>query len=332
MKAAILYGHGLESLRVGDFVLPDVGVDEVLVRVALAGVNPVDSFIARGLRKATSFPRVIGSEFAGFVEKVGDKVSNVREGDRVIVYPRIFDGSCDLCLEGKEMLCRRGGLIGLVSNGGFSEYALVQSRNVFKFADNISWEAAASVPIAALTAYHALKEAGVGFNRLVVVVGASGNTGMFAVQFAKMMGAKVIAVSRKGWVRDFGADHVTDLEQAYDVVRRESGGRMADVVVDPLGKDTFERSIGLLGVGGRIVTFGVLTGEEVKVSLSQLYNRHISVVGTTGGTGREMIEVMENLDRLKVRVWKRFKLEDVRRALEELSSPERDGRIFLETS
>jgi NADPH:quinone reductase-like Zn-dependent oxidoreductase len=330
MKAAILYGHGLENLHIQDFVLPEVGDNEVLVRVTLAGVNPIDSFIARGLRKVQSFPRIIGSEFVGLVEKVGDKVSNVREGDKVIVYPRIFDGSCDLCIQGREMLCRSGGLIGLVSNGGFSEYALVPSKNVFKFADEIGWEVAASVPIAALTAYHALKEAGAGFNRLVVVVGASGNTGMFAVQFAKMMGSKVIAVSRKGWVRDFGADYVTSLEQAYDVVKSESGGRMADIVVDPLGKETFERSIGLLGVGGRIVSFGVLTGEEVKVSLSQLYNRHVSVIGTTGGTRREMMEVIENLGRLKVRAWKKFKLENVREALDEIFSPERDGRIFLE--
>lgn len=332
MKATILYGQGLDNLYIKDVNLPDIGEDDVLIRVVLAGVNPIDSFIARGLRKIKSFPRIIGTEFAGVVEKVGEKVLNVRVGDRVIVYPRVFDGSCEYCMQGKEMLCKSGGLIGLALNGGFAEYAIVPSKNVFKFADNVGWEIAASVPIAALTAYHALLEGDVTFNRLTVIVGASGNTGMFATQFAKMMGAKVVAVSRKSWVKDFGADYVTDFEHAYDIVSSVSGGRMADIVIDSLGKDTFNKSLELLGVNGKLVTFGVLTGEETKISLSTLYNRHLKIIGTTGGTRKEMMEIIENVGNLKVKVWKKFKLEQVKNALEDLFSPERNGRIFLEIS
>lgn len=330
MNAVAFNEPGLENLNFVNVPVPEIGSNDVLVRVVLAGINPIDYFIVKGLRPVTIFPHIPGSEFAGIVEEVGENVKNLKKSDRVIVYPRIFDGECDFCLEGKEMLCRSGGLIGQISQGGFAEYTVVPSKNVFKIGDNISWEIAASVPIAALTAYHALKEANVGFNHLTVVVGASGNTGMFAVQFAKMMGAKIIAISRKNWVKDFGADYVTDMERAYDVVRNVSGGKMADVVLDSLGSETFAKSLELVGLNGKIVIFGALTGGEATVPLFKVYSKHLSIVGTTGGTRKEMMEIIAKLDRLKVKVWKKFGLNEARKGLEELFSPQRDGRIFLE--
>ncbi|MEM4522653.1 MAG: alcohol dehydrogenase catalytic domain-containing protein [Nitrososphaeria archaeon] len=330
MIAAVFQNHGLENLEVKDVPKPEIGSNDVLIKVVLAGVNPIDYFIVKGLRPVKIFPHILGSEFAGIVEDVGMDVRNVKKNDRVIVYPRIFDGECDFCVEGKEMLCRNGGLIGQVSQGGFAEYVSVPSKNVFKINDRVSWEIAASVPIAALTAYHALKEVKFGLNSLVVIVGASGNTGMFAVQFAKMMGAKVVAISRKSWLKDFGADYVTDIEHAHDVIKDLSGGRMADIVVDSLGSETFAKSLELLDLNGKIVTFGTLTGGETKISLSKVYSKHLSIIGATGGTRKEIMEIIEDLSRLKVKIWKKFKLNEVKSSLEALFSPQRDGRIFLE--
>ena len=99
-----------------------------------------------------------------------------------------------MCLNGYEMLCRSGGIIGIMTNGGFAEYIAVPEKNVFKIPNDIVWELAASLPVTSIAPYHALKEAALKVNESLLVFGASGNTGMMAVQFGKKMGAKVIAV------------------------------------------------------------------------------------------------------------------------------------------
>lgn len=331
MRALVFDKNGLENLRVSDIEKPALDPHSVLVNVRAASVNPVDYATVVSIRNVTPIPHIPGVEFAGVVEAVGDHVREIKPGDRVAVYNRVFDGTCDMCLAGQEMLCRRGGLIGIVTNGGFAEYALVPARNVFKIGDNVSWELAASLSVGALTAYHALRRASVSPGEVVVVIGASGNTGMFAVQLAKMMGAKVVAVSRRQWLRDLGADEVVDLDNARSAVERISGGLMADVVIDPLGSQTMSRSIGLLGANGRIVTFGVLTGDELRISIREIYSRQLKIIGSTGGTRREMLDLvrMANEGRLRVKVWRSYDLERGVEALKNLYSSERDGKIMI---
>lgn len=321
---------GLDNLRLSDLPAPEIEEEEVLVKVVMAGVNPIDYFVVSGARKSSPIPHIPGVEFAGIVEETGSDVEGLEVGDKVVIYPRVFDGSCDLCAIGMEMLCRNGGILGVVSNGGFAEYAKVHFRNVFKVDSEVEWNLAASLPVSALTPYHALKHARVGIDDLVVVVGASGSTGQFAVQFANLMGAKVIAVSRKGWLKEFGAQSVVSLENAYGEVKEISGGKMADVVVDPLGAYTFNKSLKLLGRGGRLLTFGALTGNETQISIFSIYDTHLSILGSTGGTRKEMVKIIENCSKLKVKVWKKFKLDDVKTAIGSLFSKERDGRVLLE--
>ena len=100
-----------------------------------------------------------------------------------------------MCMSGDEMLCRNGGLLSLVANGGFAEYIAVPEKSIFKIPDEIQWELAASIPVTTLTPFHALKQAALKIDEFLVIFGASGNTGMMATQFGKKMGAKVIAVT-----------------------------------------------------------------------------------------------------------------------------------------
>ncbi|MDT7894629.1 MAG: alcohol dehydrogenase catalytic domain-containing protein [Desulfurococcales archaeon] len=331
MKALVFDRNGLENLRLANVETPKPGPHDVLVRVRAASVNPVDYFTVVGIRNVKPIPHIPGVEFAGIVEAVGDHVVDLKPGDRVAIYSRVFDGSCEMCLSGQEMLCRSGGIIGIVTNGGYAEYAVVPARNAFKIGDKIEWELAASLSVGALTAYHALRLAGVSPGELVVVVGASGNTGIFAVQLAKMIGARVVAISRKQWLRELGADEVVDMDRAREAVERISGGSMADVVVDPLGSETMSKSIGLLGVNGRIVTFGALTGDELRISVRELYSKQIRVIGSTGGTRREMLDLvkMANEGRLRIKIWRRYSLEQGVDALSNLFSKERDGKIMI---
>ena len=331
MKALVFDKNGLENLRVMDVEKPQLDPHAVLIRVKAASVNPVDYATVVSIRNVTPIPHIPGAEFAGIVEAVGDHVREVKPGDRVAVYSRLFDGSCDMCLAGQEMLCRKGGIIGVASNGGYAEYAVVPAKNVFKVSDNIEWELAASLSIGALTAYHALRLSSVSPGEIVVVVGASGNTGMFAVQLAKIMGARVVAVTRKQWLRELGADEVVDLDNAYKAVERISGGLMADVVVDPQGTQTISKSIKLLGTNGRIVTFGALTGDELKVSIREVYSKQLRIIGSTGGTRREMLDLIRMAEerKLRVKVWRSYDLDHGVDALRNLFSSERDGKIMI---
>jgi len=331
LRALLFERFGVENLRVVEVETPRPGPHDVLVRVEAASVNPIDYATVTGAWSARPMPHIPGVEFAGFVEAVGDHVSGLKPGDRVTIYKNLFDGSCDMCLSGQEMFCRAGGTIGVDSNGGYAEYALVPARNAMPVGDRVSWELAASLPIGALTAYHALRLAGVSPGELVVVVGASGNTGMFAVQLAKMMGARVVAITSKQWLRDLGADEVVDVDNAKPVIERITGGSMADVVVDPLGSETMSKSIKLLGINGRIVTFGALTGGELRLSIREIYSKQIRLIGATGGTRKELQDLIKlaNEGKLKVKVWRKYSLDQGVEALSNLFSRERDGRIMI---
>ena len=340
MKAAIFKEPGLENLEIKEYGDPQLTDHEVLIRVKVAGVNPIDYFVVSGKHGIKSGPRleskplphIPGAEISGMVERVGNHVKGLNEGDRVVVYSRLFDGTCDLCLNSSEMLCKNGGLIGVVSNGGFAEYIAVPEKNVFKIPNDMSWDIAASLSVTALTPFHALKEASLRINESLLVFGASGNTGMLAIQLGKKMGAKVIAVTSKSWIREFGADHITTYDKMIEEVKEFTQGNMAAVVLNTLGADTWDKSLDAIGDNGRWITFGTLTGAEVKLNLQSLYTKQIKLMGTTGGSRKEFKEIIDNSKELKIKVWKKFKLEEAKEALQALFEKEREGRIMLNIS
>ena len=331
-EAAIFDKPGLENLRINqDIEEPRITDHDVLVKVKMTGVNPIDHFTISGAREIRPLPHIPGAEIAGVVEKIGKHVTNMTQGDRVVVYARVFDGTCDMCLNGYEMLCRSGGIIGVMTNGGFAEYIAVPEKNVFKIPNDIEWELAASLPVTTITPYHALKEAALKVNESLLVFGASGNTGVMAIQFANKMGAKVIAVSKNDWVKDFGADYtINEYDKVVEEVKKITNGKMADVVLNSLGIGTWESSFDCVGANGRLVTFGGLTGANVKLNVQSLYSRQVKLIGSTGGTRNDFNQIIDMSKELKIRVWKKFKLDEAKEALQALFAKERDGRIMLE--
>jgi NADPH:quinone reductase-like Zn-dependent oxidoreductase len=338
MRAAIFETPGLDNLKVIDNAEePKIKDHDVLIKIKTAGVNPIDNIVVSGmLPQIVPFPHIPGAESSGVVEQIGSHVSNdnLKVGNRVVVHNKVFDGTCDMCLNGLDMICRNGGLIGAITNGGFAEYISVPERNVFKIPDDLNWDVAASLPVTSLTPYHALNEASVKLNEFLLVFGASGSTGMIAVQLAKKMGARVIAVSRDNWIKtDFGADHViNDYDKVVEQVKEITQGKMAEVVMNSLGVGTWESSVESVGINGRLVTFGGLTGADVKLNVQSLYRKQIKLIGSTGGTRKELQDLITiaSKEGLKVKVWKKFKLDEVKEALQALFSKERDGRILLD--
>jgi NADPH:quinone reductase-like Zn-dependent oxidoreductase len=333
MRAAVFERPGLENLNViADAVEPKLTDHDVLIKVKVARVGPTDQMVLSGLIPTTSpIPHIPGLEAAGTVDRVGNHVQGSNRGDRVVVYPMLFDGTCDMCLHGSENMCRNGGWIGINASGGFAEYIAVPRQNVFKIPDDISWDVAASLPVTGLTPFHALMEASLKIDEDLVVFGASGNTGMIATQVGKKIGAKVIAVSKKEWTKEFGADHViSDYGKVPEHVREITHGKMADVVLNSLGAKAWDSSFSSIGMNGRLVTFGVLTGPEIKLDINSLYLKQIKLIGSTGGTRAELRELIDSSARdLKVKVWKRFGLEDVKEAL---SARDGEGGILLDVA
>jgi D-arabinose 1-dehydrogenase-like Zn-dependent alcohol dehydrogenase len=332
MKAVIFEKQGLDYLQIKEDVeLPTITEYDVLIKVRTAGVNPLDYFTVSSAGGINPLPHIPGAEIAGIVAKVGRHVTALKEGDRVVLYNRIFDGTCDMCLDGNEMLCRSGGIIGVNTNGGFAEYIVASERNAFKIPDDLEWDVAASLATTTITPYHALKQASLKLNEFLVIFGASGNTGTMATQFGKKMGAKVIAVSKDSWIRDFGADYIiSDFDKVVEQVKDITQGKMADVVLNSLGVSTWENSFASVGFNGRWIAFGGLTGADVKLNVQTLYSKQIKLIGSTGGSRKDFRDLINMSKELKVRVWKRFKLENAKEALQALFAKERDGRILLD--
>jgi NADPH:quinone reductase-like Zn-dependent oxidoreductase len=200
MRAAVFDKPGIENLKVMDNVEKPIlaNPDDVLIKVNVAGVNPIDNLVVSGsLPTVSPIPHIPGAEVSGTVDDIGSEVDGLKKGDRVVIYKQVFDGKCDMCLSGLDMICRNGGSISVITNGGFAEYIAVPHRNVFKIPDDMDWDLAASLPVAALTSFHALNEVQLKVNEFLLIFGASGNTGMIATQLGKKMGAKVIAVSKE---------------------------------------------------------------------------------------------------------------------------------------
>lgn len=333
MRAVIFEKARLENLRLtNDAGEPQITDHDVLIKVRLAGVNPIDQIVISGALPLSPMPHIPGAEMAGTIEKVGSHVRVLKKGDRVIVYNRLFDGTCDLCLIGCENICRNAGRIGANSNGGFAEYVAAPQQNVVKIPDDLNWDIAVSLPVTGLTPFHALMEASLRFNETLVVFGASGSTGMMATQIGKRMGAKVIAVSKEEWTKDFGADYViTDYENVPEQVKELTNDKMADVVLNSVGAKTWDSSFKSVGINGRLVTFGGLTGPGVNLDIQSLFSKQIKLIGSTGGTQAQLKELIDSLAKeLKVKIWKRFGLEDAREAIQALSSKDRAGRIVLD--
>ncbi|MEL9990072.1 MAG: alcohol dehydrogenase catalytic domain-containing protein [Thermoproteus sp.] len=323
MKAAFFERPG--ELKVGEFPDPVRQHGDVLIKVAYAGVNPIDRSVVSGAVPASPMPHVPGAEFVGEVLDPG--VSDFKRGDRVVVYNRLFCGLCRQCLRGETQLCEKGGIIGVATNGGWAELAAVPARNLVKTSAPL--EQAVGLPVGGLTAYNMLRRAGVSVGDRVAVMGATGNVGIFAVQLAKLMGAYVVAVTRRAdrfvtQLKSLGADEVLTPEE----VKRAGA---FDVVVDPLGAGTWELSFSLLARGGRYVTAGALTGDEVRLSLRRLYGGQYSVIGSTGGRRIDLELLVSLVERgiLKAPISQRLSLAEAPQALKALESPERLGKVII---
>jgi NADPH:quinone reductase-like Zn-dependent oxidoreductase len=341
MKTIVLRGHGgTEQLQwVQDFPMPEVGERDVLVRVRATSVNRIDLVVREGYPGISiKFPHILGADIAGTVERIGPEVRAFQEGDRVLVWPLIACGKCALCRRGQRWLCLNWQYFGLHRHGAYAEYVRVPEESVIPLPEGLSFEEAATLPVAGLTAYHALVTVGkLKAGETVLIWGGSGGVGTFAVQIAKQLGARVIATvgsdEKCAKVEALGADlvlnhHHDDVEPA---VREFTEGLGVAAVLDYVGPQTFAKSFQLLQKGGRLLLCGKLTGMDVQLSVHQTYLRHLSILGLYLGEKHELERLLRWMLEGKIRpvIDRVMPLEEAPQAQRLMESGRHVGKIVL---
>ncbi|MBI1864709.1 MAG: zinc-binding dehydrogenase [Nitrospirae bacterium] len=331
------YG-GPEVLRVEEVPDPVPDAGWAVVSVRACALNHLDLWIRKGVRAyGTALPHIPGCDIAGVVKGLGGGNGRFKPGDRVVVAPGLSCGECPACLSGFDNRCPSFGIVGASIPGGFAERVAVPVRNLVPLPSPVSFEDAAAFPLTFLTAWHMLiTRASLKPGQTVVVTGAGSGIGTAAIQIGKLVGARVIAVSRTedklAKAAEIGADAGLLVgEYMAGGVREETEGRGADVIFEHVGPATFDASIKSLAKGGTVVTCGATTGPEAALDLRYTFSRELSVVGSMLGTRSELATVVELVarGRLKPVIDSTLPLDQVRAAQERLEAGESFGKIVL---
>jgi propanol-preferring alcohol dehydrogenase len=335
MKAAVLreFGRPLSIEEVDD---PLAGPDDAVVKVRACGIDGTDLKLLDGFGYTPDLPFIMGHEAAGVVESVGKRVSKFEPGDRVIPYNFLIPPQSPWYQTEREQLCPdMVGILGVKNrNGGYAERLLVPAHQLVHIPDGIAWHDAAVHCDAGLTAYHAVRRSRLTLGETALVIGVGG-VGSFVVQFAKLAGARVLAVERTpaklDWARDLGAADAVSSDDVSQAVRDWTNGRGVDCVLDIVGTEqTMAAGIDAVCVGGRVVVVGY-TPDSLALSGKRLAQNELEVIGSRCGSRKELIAALALTAAGRVRsiVSDTSPLRLVNEALDRLRSGQVIGRLVL---
>jgi NADPH:quinone reductase-like Zn-dependent oxidoreductase len=295
MHAVVVHRHGgPEVLSYEEVPRPDPGPGQALIRVRATSLNRLDIWARGGPPgpvfpwKEPRFPIVSGSDCVGAVAAVGEGVSNVRVGERVVLYPSLFCGVCDYCRAGEQTQCLTYRIFGEHTFGAMAEYAVAPAANLLSLPDHVEFAAAAAMPVAYTTAWRMLVTAAdLRPGESVLVLGVGGGVGSAALTIARRAGATVYAAAsteeRRLKAEAHGAVATFDSRSDFSAgVLERTDGRGVDVVVDPLGA-TWRESIRSLARGGRLTVCGATAGNRPEFDVRELYQRHRRILGAPMG-------------------------------------------------
>jgi NADPH:quinone reductase-like Zn-dependent oxidoreductase len=333
MRAFEIREFGLDSLHLTERPKPEPGPGQVLVRMRAASLNYRDLMVVKGVyNPKLKRPLVPLSDGSGEVIAVGTGVTRVRTGDRVAgtFFQDWVDG--DLTEE-KARTALGGGMDGILA-----DYVLFRETGVVRVPEHLTDEEAATLPCAAVTAWNALVTQGGVHPGDTVLIQGTGGVSLFALQFALLSGARVIATSssdeKLARVRELGAPDGVNYRAAPDWderVRELTGGKGVDHVVEVGGAGTLGRSLRAVRMGGRISLIGVLAGGDAEVNPLPALMKSIRIQGIYVGS-RTMFEAMNqaiSLHRLRPVVDRVFPFAEAREALRYMESGAHFGKICL---
>jgi len=297
MKAAVIYEHGGPGSIAyeTDFPDPTPGPEDVIIKIGAASLNYHDIFTRRGMPGIkVPMPCIMGLDFAGEIVEVGSDVTDWKVGQRVLCDPPDRPNG--------------GGLMGEMWHGGLAELCRVPTHHLVAMPDGVSYEQAASLPVAYGTAYRMMYTIGeVKEGDKVLVLGASGGVGTGAVMLAKARVCEVIACAsteeKLQRLKDIGADHLvnyTEVEfhkwvyETYGKPHRRFFEKGVDVVVNFTGGDTWVQGLKCVQRGGKVLTCGATAGFDPVEDLRYIWSFEIKVLGANGWM-REELEALLNM-------------------------------------
>jgi NADPH:quinone reductase-like Zn-dependent oxidoreductase len=339
-------GHGdLSQLQLAEVPTPEISAPgDVRIAIRAAALNHLDLWTLHGLPGLDlAFPHVLGGDGAGVVDAVGNGVQRVKPGDRVMFNPGISCYRCDWCLRGEHSLCENYRLLGEHLSGTIAGYVVIPEQNVVPIptgpSGEVSFAEAAAYSLVTLTAYRMLvTRARVRPGEAVLIWGIGGGVSSMAVQVARLAGAFVIATSSsdakleraKALGADVTVNHGTD--DVVKAVRRATGRKGVDVVVDNVGEATWDTSLRLLDRGGRLVTCGGTTGARVGVDVRRLFWNQWDLLGSTMGNHAEYQEIVRLLEQGKLApvIDATFPFAEAIEAVRRLEGGEQFGKVVVE--
>ncbi|MEZ4256273.1 MAG: crotonyl-CoA carboxylase/reductase [Polyangiales bacterium] len=348
-------------------VLPtwDPGPGEVLVQVMAAGVN--FNGVWAGLGEPVSVLKgnplgyhIAGSDASGVVWKVGEGVTRWKVGDEVVLHCNHTCGECEHCNGGEPLACRKQQIWGYETpDGSFAQYTRVQSQQLLPKPNHLTWEEAASYGLTFFTAYRMLIDrAGLRAGEDVLIWGAGGGLGVFAVQLAKLVGARAVAVvsteEKAELAMQLGAHGVINRKEFPDLAQRENetdeqaGLRMLatkafgkriwqilgekkgpEVVFEHVGRSTFASSVFLANRFGRIVICGATTGFQLNFDVRHLWMHQKSIIGSHFADAGEATKANQLIERGQIRpvLTRTFKWEEIPAAHQEMFENKLHGNV-----
>jgi NADPH:quinone reductase-like Zn-dependent oxidoreductase len=329
---------GYQGIKSGELPMPEITESEVLLRVKAFSLNHLDVWVmSGGYPVKIPLPHVFASDASGVVEKTGSSVHHVKQGDEVILFPGLSCGHCERCLSGRDNECAGFSIIGVAAQGVSAEYVKAPGENIFKKPEGLSFEEASCFGITYTTAWNSLVlRAGIGQGDTVLIHAAGSGVGTALIQIAKLYHATVITTVGDDWkaekAKELGADFVINYrkEDFAAEVKRITKGELADIAVDHIGAATFNKSLSCLKRGGRLVTFGATSGDEVNMSLRYLFGKNIQVHGIYVGPKAAMVRYLRLAPaKLRPVVDDLFDFGDARKAYEKLLSRQFFGKIVV---
>ncbi|MET0922359.1 MAG: zinc-binding dehydrogenase [Xanthobacteraceae bacterium] len=332
MKALVLRKHGgLDDLDVvDDHPLPKATEGHVVIRVRASSFNYHDVFTVRGMPGIkVPLPVIIGLDMAGEVVEVGAGVSGWKAGDRVLVNP----------------LNKQKGLMGEMLDGGMAEYCLVAADQLIAMPDGVSFEDAASLPVAYGTAHRMLiTHDTVKAGERVLILGASGGVGTGCIILAKHLGAEVIACTSSAEkvhkLKQLGADQVINVKdtdfskwavETYGKPQRRSYDGGVDVVINFTGGDTWHPSLRCLKRGGKLLVCGATAGYDPKEDLRYVWSFELKIIGSNSFYDDNLAALMALIQQGKMKpvIDKVLPLDAAREGLRLIQDREVIGKVVV---
>ncbi|MBV8655775.1 MAG: NAD(P)-dependent alcohol dehydrogenase, partial [Candidatus Eremiobacteraeota bacterium] len=269
---------GPQNLRIDEVPVPQPAAGEVLVRVRAAAFNHRDVFITQGKYPGIALPRILGSDGAGDITALGDSVTSVALGDDVVIDPMLDWGDDPHVWDAKN-----SSLLGMPRDGTFAQYVAVPAKNVYPKPKALSWEEAAAIPLAGLTAYRATFTRGaLRAGETVLITGVGGGVQTFVLLFAKHAGARAIVTSgsdeKLQRARALGADETLNYRTTPDWHKALRSLGPIDLVVDSSGGDTLAKALDAVRPGGRIAVYGGTNGDAT-IKMFPLFWKHVTIAG-----------------------------------------------------